>query len=158
MPRRFPRRCGGKLLHAPLQRSFQWSYAPPPPTLTCPQGAFPVPLKLPQILGEDVAGIVLEAPEGSKVGVPYAGARQNWAPGPPGFEGAQGPRAPTQPLRCHRRRRGSRVQGAGTGRGVCSLNDWGAASGSPPHPPASRRGDLVSCLHLHPQPRTHPLE
>jgi hypothetical protein len=38
--------------------------APPSP----PQGFAPIPVKLPKILGEDLAGVVVEAPEGSKVG------------------------------------------------------------------------------------------
>jgi NADPH:quinone reductase-like Zn-dependent oxidoreductase len=32
------------------------------------QGFAPIPLKLPKVLGEDLAGVVVEAPAGSKVG------------------------------------------------------------------------------------------
>ncbi len=38
--------------------------AQPPSTV---QRFAPIPIKLPKILGEDVAGVVVEAPEGSKV-------------------------------------------------------------------------------------------
>ena len=44
-----------------------------PRSLPCPppvQGFAPIPVKLPKILGEDLAGVVVEAPEGSKVRPP----------------------------------------------------------------------------------------
>jgi hypothetical protein len=40
----------------------------PPASATDLQGFAAIPLKLPKILGEDLAGVVVEAPAGSKVG------------------------------------------------------------------------------------------
>ena len=59
---------------------------PPPPPPPALQGFAPFPIKFPKILGEDVAGIVVEAPEGSsfKPGDRvFAGTGQVTPPPPP---------------------------------------------------------------------------